>query len=314
MLLFYYSWCHMLDKISSNKPINYAEFYKITPFNKSVANQYPGNVIQYLMMQFSSYCLTEVVFDRANEIFTSILNEINSKTISSFTAKDCATTLHRIALCVSKINNLSVSEEKINILIKQLHGARYSDSYQAIANGIWAVAKLLDSGKHIHLDLTHIVELTNSFNAQRLNATPQSIGNILWALGKLVIHRKNVPIEGRIISELIGALHVQRTEASHQNIVNGLWGTAQLIIANKKVTVNKTWIQELDEELVRRDSPAYQVDKVLCLELMEVINGTKPPVESHQTFKNNKNVLFSQKGESGSQQKKNVLCNLGFAI
>ncbi|MFA6303529.1 MAG: hypothetical protein WC627_10440 [Legionella sp.] len=304
----------MLDKISSNKPINYAEFYKIAPFNKSVDNQYPGNVIQYLMMQFSSYCVNEVVFDRANEIFISILNEINSKTLSSFTAKDCATTLHRIALCVSKINNLSVSEEKINLLINQLHKKRNSDSYQAIANGMWAVAKLLDSGKHIHLDFTHIVELTNCFNAQRINATPQSIGNILWAIGKLLIHRKHIPIEESVISDLIGALHVQRTEAIHQNIVNGLWGIAQLIIANKKITVNKTWIQELYQELVRRDNPAYQDDRVLCLELMETINGTTPPVDSHQTYKNNKNVLFSKKQESGSQQKKNVDCNLAFAI
>ncbi|MBO9495545.1 DUF1601 domain-containing protein [Thalassotalea sp. G20_0] len=107
---------------------------------------------------------------------------------------------------------------------------------QGIANLMWAMAKLVDSGQNRIPKLKDAVAvLLPHVSAQKKQFIPQGIANLLWAMAKLVdIGQERTPELNETVSTLLPSVNAQKTEFKPQEINNLLWAMAKLVDNGQK--------------------------------------------------------------------------------
>ncbi|WP_209203897.1 RAP domain-containing protein [Salinisphaera sp. G21_0] len=101
---------------------------------------------------------------------------------------------------------------------------------QGIANLLWVMAKLVDSGKEWPPGLKEAVaELLTQVNIQKDQFNAQAIANLLWAMAKLVDNgQERTPELNEAIAVLLSHVNAQKTHLKPQEIANLLWAMAKL--------------------------------------------------------------------------------------
>src|SRR5438270_78590 len=103
-----YTLLNYINDIDDAKKLRSEDFYDYQPFDKSRDHQYSGNVIQYLLLTLSEVntSVNHGGYTRAQwleykkSVFEKICSWVareNREKKTDFKAKDCATSLHRIA-------------------------------------------------------------------------------------------------------------------------------------------------------------------------------------------------------------------------
>ncbi len=102
---------------------------------------------------------------------------------------------------------------------------------QGIANLLWAMAKLADSGPERTLGLNEAVAaLLPHMNAQKDQFIPQHIANLLWAMAKLVDNgQERTPGFNEAVASLLTNVNAQKAHFIPQEIANLLWAMAKLV-------------------------------------------------------------------------------------
>ncbi|MBO9496857.1 DUF1601 domain-containing protein [Thalassotalea sp. G20_0] len=102
---------------------------------------------------------------------------------------------------------------------------------QEIANMLWAMAKLVDSGQEQTPELNEAVAtLLPHVNAQKANFKPQEIVNLLWAMAKLVDNgQEQTPVLNGAEAALLPHVSAQKANFTAQGIANLLWAMAKLV-------------------------------------------------------------------------------------
>uniref|UniRef100_UPI0011AF4250 DUF1601 domain-containing protein n=1 Tax=Endozoicomonas acroporae TaxID=1701104 RepID=UPI0011AF4250 len=102
---------------------------------------------------------------------------------------------------------------------------------QAIANLLWAMAKLLDNGQEQTPELNEAVAaLLPHVNAFKDQFIPQHIANQLWAMAKLVDNgQEQTPGLKGAVAVLLPFVNAQKDQFIPQHIANLLWAMAKLV-------------------------------------------------------------------------------------
>ncbi|WP_422463894.1 DUF1601 domain-containing protein [Endozoicomonas sp. ALB115] len=102
---------------------------------------------------------------------------------------------------------------------------------QEIANLLWAMAKLVDSGQERTPGLNAAVAaLLPHVNAQQDPFIPQHIANLLWAMAKLVDNgQERTPELNEAVAGLLPLVNAQKTHFKPQEIASLLWAMAKLV-------------------------------------------------------------------------------------
>ncbi|MBO9497276.1 hypothetical protein J7438_24785, partial [Thalassotalea sp. G20_0] len=109
---------------------------------------------------------------------------------------------------------------------------------QGIANLLWAMAKLVDSGQERKPGLNEAVAaLLPHMNAQKDQFIPQHITNLLWAMAKLVDNgQERTPGLKEAVTALLPLVNAQKNQFIPQHIANLLWAMAKLVDNGQKHT------------------------------------------------------------------------------
>ena len=109
---------------------------------------------------------------------------------------------------------------------------------QGLANLLWAVAKLIDNGRGLTLELQetvtvllpHVVVLKDQF-------IPQHISNLLWAVAKLVDNSQALVTEFKgLWVVLLPRVHALKDQFNAWGITNLLWAMAKLLDNGQELT------------------------------------------------------------------------------
>ncbi|WP_422461558.1 DUF1601 domain-containing protein [Endozoicomonas sp. ALB115] len=102
---------------------------------------------------------------------------------------------------------------------------------QGVANLLWAMAKLVDSGQERKSGLNEAVAvLLPHMNAQQDPFIPQHIANLLWAMAKLVDNgQERTPGLNEAVARLLPDVNAQKTHFKPQEIASLLWAMAKLV-------------------------------------------------------------------------------------
>ncbi|WBA79345.1 RAP domain-containing protein [Endozoicomonas sp. GU-1] len=102
---------------------------------------------------------------------------------------------------------------------------------QGVANLLWAMAKLVDSGQERTPGLNKAVAaLLPHMNAQKDQFIPQHIANLVWAMAKLVNNGlERTPEFNEAMASLLSNLNAQKAHFKPQEITNLLWAMAKLV-------------------------------------------------------------------------------------
>ncbi|WP_422468578.1 DUF1601 domain-containing protein [Endozoicomonas sp. ALC013] len=102
---------------------------------------------------------------------------------------------------------------------------------QAIANLLWAMAKLVDNGLEPTPEFKEAVAaLLHLVNAQKDQFNAQDIANLLWAMAKLVDNGyEQTPECNEAVAALLTCVIVQKANFNPQAITNLLWAMAKLL-------------------------------------------------------------------------------------
>ncbi|WBA79355.1 RAP domain-containing protein [Endozoicomonas sp. GU-1] len=102
---------------------------------------------------------------------------------------------------------------------------------QGVANLLWAMAKLADSGQERTPGLNAAVAaLLPHVNAQKDQFIPQHIANLLWAMAKLVDNgQERTPELNKAVATLLLLVNTQKANFKPQGIANLLWAMAKLV-------------------------------------------------------------------------------------
>ncbi|WP_422450753.1 DUF1601 domain-containing protein [Endozoicomonas sp. ALB091] len=102
---------------------------------------------------------------------------------------------------------------------------------QGVANLLWAMAKLVDSGQERKPGLNEAVAaLLPHMNAQKDQFIPQHIANLLWAMAKLVDNgQEQTPELNEAVASLLADVNAQKGNFKPQEIANLLWAMAKLV-------------------------------------------------------------------------------------
>ncbi|MBO9483748.1 RAP domain-containing protein [Salinisphaera sp. G21_0] len=102
---------------------------------------------------------------------------------------------------------------------------------QEIANLLWAMAKLVDSGQERIPGLNEAVAaLLPHMNTQKDQFIPQHIANLLWAMAKLVDNgQEQTPELNEAVARLLANVNAQKGNFKPQEITNLLWAMAKLV-------------------------------------------------------------------------------------
>ncbi|WP_206680857.1 hypothetical protein, partial [Endozoicomonas acroporae] len=160
-------------------------------------------------------------------------------TLHSFTSAGVFT-LHKPMderVKLTQANLLSTLFDAIIFKCNQKPEARDIDA-QGIANQLWAMAKLVDSGQERKPGLNEAVAaLVPHMNAQKDQFIPQHIANLLWAMAKLVENgQEQTPGLNEAVASLLSLVNAQKDQFIPQNIANLLWAVAKLVDNGQKQT------------------------------------------------------------------------------
>uniref|UniRef100_UPI0013D0D657 DUF1601 domain-containing protein n=1 Tax=Endozoicomonas acroporae TaxID=1701104 RepID=UPI0013D0D657 len=108
----------------------------------------------------------------------------------------------------------------------------------AIANLLWAMAKLVDNGQEQTPELNETVAaLLPHVSAQKDRFNPQHIANLLWAMAKLVDKGlERSPGLNKAVAVLLPQVNAQKDRFIPQHIANLLWAMAKLVDKGLKKT------------------------------------------------------------------------------
>lgn len=236
----------LLDFIYNSKELTIEKLYSYRPFNTNVDRQYPGNVIQFVLMQVADIDTSKdhEGFTKAQwlgykkKLFNTTCRLIDKHNIASFTSKDSAVAMYRIGLIVtSDLKDTKAPIEQIDLLLTHLHEKRAEAAPQAIANTLWALARLISEGVPLDVTPSKIADLLTSFHRRRTQACPQNTSNALWALGKLIESNRQLTVNASEVGDLVSNLHAQRTQTKLQELTNSLWAIG-IITANSTNPAN----------------------------------------------------------------------------
>ncbi|HCU5991202.1 TPA: hypothetical protein OUZ71_002085 [Legionella pneumophila] len=271
------------DKIDEKTIVS---LYKCSPFRQNQKWQYPGNIIKYGFLELSKIVKPGNVYVKnwlqyKTELFNKLCSLITVSGTRTFDAVDCALSLHRIAIILTAdLNNSKIGpfQPQTLALLSRLHEElKYADT-QAIANGLWAVAKLIASGKLETINPKHVNALIEAIVNQRDEADIQDLANSLWAVAKMVEAGKLETINQKQVNALIEAIAHLRDEANTQHLANSLWAVAKMVEAGKLETINPKHLNPLIEALVNQRDEASLQDLTNSLWAVGIIN-TITPVE-----------------------------------
>uniref|UniRef100_UPI0013D38C8F RAP domain-containing protein n=1 Tax=Endozoicomonas acroporae TaxID=1701104 RepID=UPI0013D38C8F len=116
-------------------------------------------------------------------------------------------------------------------LLPQVNAQKDQFIPQHIANLLWAMAKLVDSGQEQTPELNEAVAtLLPLVNAQKDQFNTQGIANLLWAMAKLVDNGlERTPEFKEAAAALLPLLNAQKNRLNAQGIANLLWAMAKLV-------------------------------------------------------------------------------------
>ncbi|WBA79338.1 RAP domain-containing protein [Endozoicomonas sp. GU-1] len=102
---------------------------------------------------------------------------------------------------------------------------------QGVANLLWAMAKLIDSGQERKSGLNEAVAaLLPHVNTQKDQFIPQHIANLLWAMAKLVDNgQERTPGLNEAVARLLPYVNAQKAHFKPQEIANLMWAMAKLV-------------------------------------------------------------------------------------
>ncbi|WP_163372509.1 RAP domain-containing protein [Endozoicomonas acroporae] len=102
---------------------------------------------------------------------------------------------------------------------------------QAVANLLWAMAKLVNNGQERTPEFNEaVVALLHRVNAQKADFKPQEIANLLWAMAKLMDNgQEQTPEFNEAVSALLPHVNAQKDQFIPQHIANLLWAMAKLV-------------------------------------------------------------------------------------
>ncbi|MGO0307059.1 DUF1601 domain-containing protein [Endozoicomonas acroporae] len=131
---------------------------------------------------------------------------------------------------LTQANLLSTLFDSIIFNCKQIPPPRDIDA-QGVANLLWAMAKLVDSGQERTPELKEAVAvLLPHVNAQQNQFIPQHIANLLWAMAKLVDSgQERTPELKEAVAALLPHVNTQQNQFIPQHIANLLWAMAKLV-------------------------------------------------------------------------------------
>ncbi|MBO9497158.1 DUF1601 domain-containing protein [Thalassotalea sp. G20_0] len=109
---------------------------------------------------------------------------------------------------------------------------------QGVANLLWAMAKLIDSGQERKPGLNEAVAaLLPHMNAQQDQFNAQEIANLLWAMAKLVNNgQEQTPELNEAVVALLPHVNAQKAHFKPQEIANLLWAMAKLVVNGQERT------------------------------------------------------------------------------
>ncbi|CCD09355.1 protein of unknown function [Legionella pneumophila subsp. pneumophila] len=305
------------DKIDEKTIVS---LYKCSPFRQHQKWQYPGNIIKHGFLELSKIVKPRNVsvknwLQYKTELFNKLCSLITVSGTRTFDAVECALSLHRIAIILTAdLNNSKIGsfQPQTLALLSRLHEElKYADT-QAIANGLWAVAKLIASGKLETINPKHVNALIEAIVNQRDEADIQDLANSLWAVAKMVEAGKLETINQKHVNALIEAIAHLRDEANTQHLANSLWAVAKIVEAGKLETINPKQVNALIEAIAHlRDEANTQhlanslwaVAKMVEAGKLETINPKhlNPLIEA----------LVNQRDEASAQHLTNSLWAVG---
>ncbi|MBO9497285.1 hypothetical protein J7438_24835, partial [Thalassotalea sp. G20_0] len=158
-------------------------------------------------------------------------------TLHSFTSAGVFTPHKPMDECV-QLTQAALLSKLLDAIIfncNQKPGARDIDA-QEIANLLWAMAKLVDSGQNRIPELKEAVAvLLPHVNAQKKQFIPQGIANLLWAMAKLVDSgQERTPEFNETVAALLPRVNAQKADFKPQEINNLLWAMAKLVDNGQK--------------------------------------------------------------------------------
>src|SRR5436190_1929556 len=133
----------ILDYIYYNNNLAIEDFYTFPPFNIIKSRQYPGNILQYLLLKLKQLMKykkhkTSISLGYRHQVFNAICAQIQ-KHIATFSPMDCALSLYRIVeLLLNDLNDIE-TPLAINLLLNQLYAERNQAGTREIAEGLWAI-------------------------------------------------------------------------------------------------------------------------------------------------------------------------------
>ena len=246
-------------KVSSS---TISKLYKFFPFNRDTGLQFPGNVIQYVFIELAKIKTSECYNGYSSEewwlykelLFGKLCELIEVNGVEIFTAKECATSLHRMAKMLT--SDLKKSEKlpsrvvpQINKLLSRLHNLRDFANAQNLSNTLLSVAKLVASGHLDTVDTTLIHKLLSQLSSLRVPANAQGLSNTLWSVAKLVESEHLKTVDTTLIHELLTQLRGLLVHANAQELSNTLWSVAKLVESGHLKTVDTTLIHKLLTQL-----------------------------------------------------------------
>ncbi|WP_422450801.1 MULTISPECIES: DUF1601 domain-containing protein [unclassified Endozoicomonas] len=109
---------------------------------------------------------------------------------------------------------------------------------QAIANLLWAMAKLVNNGQERTSEFNEaVVALLHRVSTQQADFKPQEIANLLWAMAKLIDNgHERTPELKEAVAALLPHVNVHKDQFIPQHIANLLWAMAKLVDNGYKQT------------------------------------------------------------------------------
>ncbi|WP_163371162.1 DUF1601 domain-containing protein, partial [Endozoicomonas acroporae] len=153
-------------------------------------------------------------------------------TFHSFTSAGVFTPHKPMDQCVKRTQDALLSTLLDAIIFKCNRKAKAWDiDARGIANLLWAMAKLVDSGQQRIPEFKEAVAaLLPHINTQKDQFIPQQTANLLWAIAKLVDNgQKQTPELNEAIAALLTRVNAQQADFKPREIANLLWSMAKLV-------------------------------------------------------------------------------------
>jgi len=255
-----YVLLNYINDVEQRPELDVDQFYGWRPFI-SDDRKYPGNVIQYLFMKTTPLpSNTTQNKSKKQKIFNELATLLTETNINTFSARDCASTIHEIAtMLTSDLSNTALPVGFTDVLLKFYTKLKVANT-QDIPNILWALAKLTEAGRELELDVNQVQGLFTALYDKLKEANPHSIVNTVRAAAKLTEAGIKLTLDVNQMQGLFTALYHKREEATSQGIANIVWAIAKLTEAGIKLTLDANQVQGLFKALYDNREKATSQD------------------------------------------------------